>query len=292
MICPNCGQPYEEHETICSQCGQPLSNASYTPVDANSSKEEKKPPVRRRRRYRKIMIFLLILILLAAIATAGYHYYIYQIEKQCRAAVDEIFTMAQDMDFSAVGSSYLPEILQKNPNIKELIEEQLEKSLEENDLKLLLDYAGVEMDTDELCDEIIRSASYEITDVQTTYNSCTITVHTENIDYSSLFSSLSGEVTEALSETTSSESIWESIRDAIFSLFSSHGGEEQEDHEEEEEQDILTDVLQPIYEEAKENASRTTTDGTIVFGIQDRQWTLLSIDENLFYSYYGISLDY
>ena len=66
-------------------------------------------------------------------------------------------------------------------------------------------------------------------------------------------------------------------------IFSGHG------HEEENEEQEDSDLFSSLYDDFRESAPMTETDGTIVFGIDHGQWTLLSMDEELLYSYYGLS---
>lgn len=291
MKCPNCGRPYEANETICPSCGQPLSNALYSPIASHTSRRKKakqeipksgdpdgrvhKPKKKRRR----ILLVLLIFIILIAAGVGGYSYYIHQVTRRCEDAVRQIFTMAESMDFSSVDPAYLPEALQKNPNIRDYIKEYVNDTLEDHQVDGILDAAGIDIDTDELCDEILQSASYTITGTQTSYNRCVVSVHTENTDFSTLPDTIAGE----LENNVSSSSFWDSLQDLFSSIFSGHR------HEEEEEEHKESDLFSSLYDEFRESAPLTETDGTVVFGISNGQWTLLSMDEELFYSYYGLS---
>ena len=58
-----------------------------------------------------------------------------------------------------------------------------------------------------------------------------------------------------------------------------------------EEEEGLAELLYKWYEEARETTPKTETTGTIVYGISDGHWTLLSLYEDLLYSYYGIHPD-
>lgn len=294
MKCPNCGRPYEENETICSSCGQPLSNAQYTPVVSHSARRRKEQndlsdntataggrhrPKRRRRRL--LLVLLLVMVLIGG-GTGGYFFYINQITRRCEDAVRQIFTMAESMDFSSVDPSYLPESLQENPNIRDYIREYVNTTLKEYQIDELLDAAGIEIDTDELCDEILSSASYTITGTQTTYNRCIVSVHTENTD----FSTLPDAIAQEIEDNISGSSFWDSLQDFFSSIFSGHRHDGEEDTSEEQ---TDSDSFSTLYEDFRKTAPTTETDGTIVFGIADGQWTLLSMDEELFYSYYGLS---
>lgn len=294
MKCPNCGKPYEENETICSSCGQPLSNAQYTPVSSHSAHRKiERNKIKEnifttdgfykpKKNKKKLLLILLIILVLAGSCIGGYFFYINQVTRQCKNTVDQIFAMAKSMDFSSVDPSYLPETLRENPNIRDYIEEYVNNTLEEYQIDGLLDAAGITIDTDELCDEILKSASYTITDTQTTYNRCEVSVHTENTDFSTLPDAIAKEIQNNIS----SSSFWDSFRDFFSSIFSDHKHDEEE-HTTEDQSD--SDPFSSLYEDFRESAPTTETDGTIVFGIDNGQWTLLSIDEDLFYSYYGLS---
>ena len=183
------------------------------------------------------------------------------------------------MDFSSVDPSYLPEALQENPDIRDYVRNYVNDSLEEYGVDGILERAGITIDTDELCNEVLQSAAYEITDVQTSYNRCTVFVHTENTDFSTLPEAISQEIEDNIS----SSSFWDSLQDIFSSIFSGHG------HDGTDEEESNSDILASLYDDFRESAPTTETNGTIVFGIADGQWTLLSLDEDLFYSYYGLS---
>ncbi len=294
MKCPNCGRPYEENETICSSCGQPLSNAQYTPVISHSARRRKEQNnlsentaaargrhQPKKRLKRRLLVLLLVMVLIGG-GAGGYFFYINQITRRCEDVVRQIFTMAESMDFSSVDPSYLPESLQENPNIRDYIREYVNTTLEEYQIDELLDAAGIEIDADELCDEILSSASYTITGIQTTYNRCVVSVHTENTDFSTLPDVIAQEIEDNISDS----SFWNSLQDFFSSIFSGHSHDEEEDTTEDETE---SDPFSTLYEDFRETAPSTEADGAIVFGIADGQWTLLSIDEELFYSYYGLS---
>lgn len=273
MKCPNCGQTYDEHDTICSSCGQPLSNAHYTPVTSHSSRPHKK---KKRKKYP--WIIALILLLLAG-CIGGYFFYISQIKSRCEDAVHKIFSMANRMDFSSVDSSYLPPALQENPDLKKYVEDYVNQTLEEYQIDGLLEDAGMEIDIDRLCDELLQSATYTITGSKASYNRCEVYVHTENTDFSTFPSALAEEIQNSLSGS----SFWDSLKDIFSSIFSGHR------HDEEDNEESDTALLDSLYDDFRASAPSTKADGVITFGIADGQWTLLSVDEELFYSYYGLS---
>ena len=266
MLCPNCQAPYSETDTICKYCGAPLGNADYTPVSSRHSHQET-------RRKKWPFVLLLILFVLIAGGIIGYQYYISLIKKNCEQATHDIFTMAYEMDFSSVDPDLLPEPLKENPDISDYIEEQFDQLLDEHIWNQLLEAGDIEITGDLLCDEIIRSASYEITDVTADYHSCTVTVHTENID----FTEIPNIISQRFAETQKEDSLWENMKKIFSYLFSS--GEDEQD---------FSELLYEWYEEARETAPKTETTGTIVYGIEDGHWTLKSFDEDLIYNYYGI----
>lgn len=274
MKCPNCGQTYGEHDTICSSCGQPLSNAHYTPVTSHSIRQHRK------KKHKKFPLIFAAILLLIGGCVGGYFFYINQIRIHCEDAVRQIFSMAENMDFSSVDSSYLPPKLRDNPNIKEYIQEYVDQTLEEYEIDGLLEDIGMEIDVDRLCEELLQSASYTITGSKTSYNRCEIYVHTENTDFSTFPSALAAEIENSVSGS----SFWDSLKDIFSSIFSGHSHDRETDRE--ESQEALFDSL---YDDFRASAPVTEADGVITFGVSDGHWTLLSADEELFYSYYGLS---
>jgi hypothetical protein len=267
MNCPNCQTPYNTQDTICKKCGQPLSNATYAPAPR---------PIKKRR---FPLLILLLLLLLIGAGILGYDYYIRTVETKCQEATDTIFSYAKDMDFSSVDSEYLPEVLQENPDIHNLIKENVLQSLSDSPLYELLVSAGYELDTDWICDEIISDASYEVTDVKATYNSCTVTVRTQNTDFSKLPSAL---YEKLVPDTSEDESIWSAVGGFLHSIIYGDSNEEETS---------ILDNLKEFYEETKKETPKTTYTGTITFGIRDKKWTLTNLDEQLFYNYYGLSAE-
>ena len=266
MNCPNCHTPYKETDITCIHCGQPLSNASYTPVSGKRTGK--------RRRF-LLPAFLGILVFLIAAGSIGYYFYLKTVKEKCREAVEQMFSYASAMDFSEVEPSYLPEPLKENPNIRNLILEEISKTMEEYNLGFLEEYTDYEQIVDWICDEITASASWEITDVTADYNSCQVTVSTQNTDFSLLPSSIYEKLMDSQNENNS---LWNSITSFFSYLFNGDEGNEEEN--------LLSD-MQSILEEAVKEAPKTSYSGTITFGIKDRKWTLLTLDENLFYNYYG-----
>lgn len=266
MNCPNCNTPYREHETVCIKCGQPLSNAAYTTIDRPRGEKRRRLP----------LLILLILLLITAAAGIGYFYYIKTIEKKCREVTTQIFSYAHAMDFSSVDSAYLPDELKENPDIRELIQKEMERTFEGSGLDSLFKYKEYGLDLDWLCDEIVSSASYEITQVDTDYKSCRVTVRTENTDFSALPAAIYDSFTNSQNENNS---LWDTIGNFFSSIFYGDNTSQEE----------LTENLKQIYEDVKAQTPKTTETGIIEYGISHGKWTILSVDKQLFYSYYGIS---
>lgn len=272
MTCPNCQTPYTGEETLCKNCGMPLGNADYTPVSSHYRRHQRK----KRRKWPFVLLILLFVLIVGGIIR--YNYYISLVKKNCEQATQDIFSMAHEMDFSSVDPSYLPDGLKENPDIPSFIQNQLEQLVDEQIWDEILEAGDIEIDADSLCNEIIRSATYEITDITADYHSCTVTVHTENVDFTQLPETLTERFFENQSENSS---LWNNLKKLFSSMFSSTDEEEED----------LAELLYKWYEEARETTPKTKTTGTIVYGISDGHWTLLSLDEDILYSYYGIHPD-
>ena len=253
MNCPNCGTYYDENEKICKKCHTPLSNAVYNQV---SSGNDINQPAPKRKSFVPIVVAILICCLIAG-GIGGYFYYISRVKQGCREATRQIFTYAKNMDFSDVAPSDLPEPLKSEPNVRELVKQQLKT----------------------LCDEMVDQASYKITDVSATYNSCTVTVTTKNIDFYSLPGTIYDEIKSQITDGNSS--LWTSIKNSISSLL---GGSSQTSIEKID----ISENLKNWYKETKKNGPTRKTTGKIVFGIKDGKWALISFDERLIYGYYGL----
>lgn len=270
MICPNCGSHYTEEEKICKKCHTPLGNAVYTPVDHTILKK--------RRRKHALIITALVLVFLIIGGVIGYQVYLSVVKKKCTEVTDQIFSCANDMDFSEFSSYGLPEPLKSEPNVKNLVKKELNIYIEESGLSSLISTDQIDMDT--LCSEITKRASYEITDVTADYHSCTVTVSTSNLDFASLPETIYEKAASEITNTDSS--LWTSIKNSIASLFGS------EDTTEETSGEDFSSKIQTWLDEALDEGTRTQTTGKIVYGIKNGKWTLISFDKNLIYSYYGI----
>ena len=271
MQCPNCGTPYDDNDSICPRCGQPLSNAHYISVRSHSTRRERK------KKRHIFPVLLLILLLIAGGGTAGWLYYSNQVGQRCEEAVHDIFRMAHSMDFSSVDPSYLPPALQENPDIRDAIDTYVQEALDQYGVGGLLEDAGIEIDSDLLCEAIVQDAHYEIYKSEIRPTRCRIYVRTANTDFSKLPETLAGEIENSLSGS----SFWDSLRDLFSSIFSGH----RHDAPEEDNEELLSSLL----EDCRASAPTTRADGVFEFGIANGSWTLLSMDEELFYSYYGFS---
>ena len=181
------------------------------------------------------------------------------------------------MDFSDVAPSDLPEPLKSEPNVRELVKQQLKTYIGDSELGSLVDVDSIDVTT--LCDEMVDQASYKITDVSATYNSCTVTVTTKNIDFYSLPGTIYDEIKSQITDGNSS--LWTSIKNSISSLL---GGSSQTSIEKID----ISENLKNWYKETKKNGPTRKTTGKIVFGIKDGKWALISFDERLIYGYYGL----
>ena len=216
MNCPNCGTYYTENEKICKKCHTPLSNAIYNPVE---HAEDNQNTSNKKKRFAPIIAVLLIFCIITA-GIGGYFYYISRVKQGCRDATKQIFTYAKNMDFSDVAPSDLPEPLKSEPNVRELVKKQLKTYIGDSQLGSLVDVDSIDVDT--LCNEMVEQASYKITDISATYNSCTVTVTTKNIDFYSLPETIYDEIKSEITDGTSS--LWTSIKNSISSLL---GGSDQ-----------------------------------------------------------------
>ena len=238
MNCPNCGTYYTENEKICKKCHTPLSNAIYNPVE---HAEDNQNTSNKKKRFAPIIAVLLIFCIITA-GIGGYFYYISRVKQGCRDATKQIFTYAKNMDFSDVAPSDLPEPLKSEPNVRELVKKQLKTYIGDSQLGSLVDIDSIDVDT--LCNEMVEQASYKITDISATYNSCTVTVTTKNIDFYSLPETIYDEIKSEITDGTSS--LWTSIKNSISSLL---GGSDQTTIEKID----ISQNLKNWYKETKKN---------------------------------------
>ena len=279
MQCPNCHKPYNEDVPFCPSCGHPLSNASYSSV---SDSGKKKGSLQKR-----LTILVLLVCLIAVICGVGYYSYLRVIEGKCRKAVDQIFSIAHDLDLSRVDPSMLPadfpEELRNNPDVSSYLKDQLTRYLVENiGDETLANTITESLDMDAVCKDIVSDASYEITSSKADMKSCRVTVRTGNIDYAALSRSLYQEVINRLNDQ---EGLWKSISSFLSSVF--FGSDKDKD--EQDAGQILMQEIQDIYQEAKSHTERLEYTGVIEFGMKDGSWTITDMDPKLMYSYYGIS---
>ena len=244
MNCPNCGTYYDENEKICKKCHTPLSNAVYNQV---SSGNDINQPAPKRKSFVPIVAAILICCLIAG-GIGGYFYYISRVKQGCREATRQIFTYAKNMDFSDVAPSDLPEPLKSEPNVRELVKQQLKTYIGDSELGSLVDVDSID-------------------------------VTTKNIDFYSLPGTIYDEIKSQITDGNSS--LWTSIKNSISSLL---GGSSQTSIEKID----ISENLKNWYKETKKNGPTRKTTGKIVFGIKDGKWALISFDERLIYGYYGL----
>lgn len=176
-----------------------------------SSGNDINQPAPKRKSFVPIVAAILICCLIAG-GIGGYFYYISRVKQGCREATRQIFTYAKNMDFSDVAPSDLPEPLKSEPNVRELVKQQLKTYIGDSELGSLVDVDSIDVTT--LCDEMVDQASYKITNVSATYNSCTVTVTTKNIDFYSLPGTIYDEIKSQITDGNSS--LWTSIKNSIL----------------------------------------------------------------------------
>lgn len=268
MNCPNCGKPYQDTDSICPFCNSPLGNAAYVAV--------KKKPKRKRI---VLLIVLLVLLLLTGIGYFSYQYYIKTVERECLKVTEQIMACAKKMNFSEFPKEQLPEELAEEPNIKKQLKTKTDQMIKDYGLSDLFSILGIEIDYENLPDMILSQAEYEIKDVSATYNTCTVTVETSNINYPNIIYNMEEELNSIIKDAApTSIGWWMSIKEWLSSLFLP-----------EEEYSELPKSFTQWLKNLSEDQEIHTLSGNIVYGIKDGHWTLLSIDKELFYNYYGFS---
>ncbi len=326
MKCPNCGSPYDPEEILCPKCGQPLSNATYTPVKPG----EKKPKRRRWRRILLIIILVIaaavIVYRIYIYEVKKQCKNVVSLIFDTAAGMDFDTAVSENLPDFLQNSSAAQDFIEDQFDTF-LAPYHLDGF---SDFFSDMPDGFTDMfdgNFSEILSAITESADYAITDVTADYHSCTVYVRTENTDFLSLASNVAEGVTGELEEIRESRereaqaheaeenaagrrqedassdnqdtSLWDRVRNAFSSLFHpADGGESAGDDKttgstEEtalNDTDFLTDIFDPILEEARENTGTVTAEGTFVFGIRDRKWTLISVDNELFYCFYGISL--
>ena len=265
---------YENNNLLCSEGPTPSGNTPFRMIS------------RQTRRFPKVVLIApVVIILLLIMSTLGYYIYIHKVEVECRRATDTIFEHAKTLDFSDIDPAYLPESLQKNPNIRNTLEEEIRNRIRESELGALIDADKV--DIDPLIDWIIEDAQYRITDVSPSWNQCIVTVEVRNLDFAQLPSSLYEEMQSEMKDPSSP--IWQKIFRSIKKLF---GNQDEEDTEDTEELN-WTDVLKEYYENSKDKVKKKKTVGTITYGFDGYKitdWRVKDYDRNLISGFYGIDI--
>lgn len=272
MTCPNCGETFTTDVAICPICDTLLSNASYTPVEKKKGHKKKRAVI--------FIVFLIILALLCVGGYFGYEYYKNRVETECKKVTKKIFSYAEKMDFSDVDAKYLPDPLKENPDLRSLISEYIDDYIDDTALGTFLEKTNYKIDGDVICDEIISTASYEITNVTSTYHSCDVTVKTSNKNYADVLNLLTEKVT---TELVKDKTFWSALTDSVSQFL--FGKEADADSE------TINDVLLKYYKECKNEIKSTEYTGVISYGIVDGKWTITNFDTSLIFQYYGISED-
>lgn len=241
---------------------------------------------RKDRRFPGMLLLIpVVLVLVLIMLTMGYYIYIHKVRTECERATRTIFEHARSLDFSDIDPAFLPEELQKNPNIRESLEEEIRNMIRKSKLGGLVD-ADI-IDIDPLIDWIIEDAQYKITDVSAQWNQCTVTVEVRNLDFTKLPSSLYEEMQSEMTDPSSP--IWQKVFRSIKELF---GGQEEE-NEEEEPAPNWAEVLKEYYKNSKEKVMKEKTVGTITYGFDGYKitdWKIKDFDKNLISGFYGIEI--
>ena len=268
MNCPNCGTPYDAGTSLCPVCNTPLGNAAYTPVEGIPKKKG-----------RKTLVLICFLGLLLCLGCGGYYYYLRSVEKECRQTTEQLMQCAHDLDFSSFGKENLPSPLSENMDVKDFISREMDALLEDQGISDLLRALDIDVTYDRIYDQIMSRAGYSIKEVKAGYNRCTVTVTTSNIDYSEAVRKTKEDLSSTIDRLSSPEGWWNGIKNWFSSFF----GEEQEEEEENASVESLTDIMEK-YISRQEPVTAT---GSVVYGIRNGKWTLLSVDPALFWHYYG-----
>ncbi len=276
MNCPNCGALNHKKDSICRKCNLPLSNAEFAPVPAKPKKKRN-----------FILRFLFFLIILCGIGGIGCYSYLNIIEKKCRENVEKAMSCAKKMDFSEFDKEILPEPLASQPNVRTLISDTIDQMIEDNHLSGIFSSLDIQVDYDGIFDQILKNADYNIDNITTTYNSCTITMTTSNINYPAIASDLEGDLSDLIHQYTLSSGWWSGIKNWFSSLISPEDDNSQEDVDSGDSSTEESGTLSQWIVRTIDGKDPNKVTGKIVFGIKNGHWTLISWDENLIYNFYG-----
>ncbi|MDO4975748.1 MAG: hypothetical protein Q4E53_00645 [Eubacteriales bacterium] len=263
MICPKCGTRYDDNRSACPGCGGINQEAHYVPV----KKVRKKKHI--------FLILLLMLFLLCIGAAGGYYYYLHMIEEKCKEMTATAMDCAIKMDFTELDDK-IPDQWKENANIKEYMTSQLEETIDQTSLGHLLNRFGIEADYEAFFQALTKRADYTIDDVSVTYNKCTVTLTTSNLNYPQLVEEMKEELDSLIEETTSGGNWWSQVTGWFSDFFQTK-----------KEEKALPDSFSGWIDRLTEDKEFNKVTGTIVYGIKDGHWTLLDLDENLFYNLYG-----
>lgn len=274
MNCPNCGNPYDAGTDLCPVCHTPLGNASYTPVEHSPG-----------RRGITLLLLLCVLVLFLGLGCGGYWFYLKMVAKECTEVTKRLMDCAHDLDFSSFGQENLPSPLSENLDVKKAISQEMDTLLEDQGVSDLLHALEIDVQYDRVYDQIMSRASYQIEDVKTTYNRCTVTMTTSNVDYSEVVRGTKESLSSAIEELSSPDDWWSGIKNWFSSFLGEEEKRDEENPGEGEGSGIksLTDVM----EEYIDRQEPVTVTGTIVYGIKGGRWSFISVDPALFYNYYG-----
>ena len=266
MNCPNCGRPYEADASFCPLCNTPLGNAFYVPVTEKPKKRGK-----------TILFLICFLLILGTAGGIGYYAYIEYIKRDCRQVAEHIMTCASQMNFSEYDADSLPSPFNRETDTKELVSQAVDGYAEEIGLNQTLSVMEMDKDYDAFYQELLKHADYRIENVEATYDRCQVTVTCSNVNYYKVLDQVEEELSGIVEEAQSSAGWWGNLKEWISSLLS---------QKKETEEDI-PDTFSGWAARMAESQPLETTRGSIIFGIRDKHWVILSADENLFNTYYG-----
>ena len=265
MTCPNCGRSFEEDLSICPICLTPLANAYYISLP---KKEKKKGSA--------ILLLFFSVLFIGLLAAGGYFYYIQTIKTQCSSVSKQFMKSAKAMDFSAFQEEDLPTDFRQETDIRQSLSDRIDSRIDDLGLSYYLYLLDIEVDDQAIFDMISEHAEYAITDVAATYHTCDVTITCSNLNYPEMMAQMQTKLSEITEEANQENNWWMSLKEWITSILT-----------EGEEEDSLPGTFSDWLEEYKDSGEKVSHTGKITFGIKDKHWTILSIDKDLLYYFYG-----
>ena len=267
MRCPKCGRMNDDTEMYCISCAAPLGNTSFRPIS-------------RKKSGRKIALIVIPLILIVLLAS-GIFAYLYLVKKGCLEVTDLIFEHARTLDFSDIDEKRLPDALKKNPNIRNLVEEELRERIKSTPIGKVIPVDN--LDLDPIIDEIVKDGSYEIVETQVSWNRCNVRIRTSNTDFSKILGTLTSVIKEDAIDSDSD------LRQALIQQFKDLNPFNKDDVEDVD----WGALLLSYYQEAKDETPRYEKEGVITYGFNGMnitKWTIIYYDRDLIRGFYGVNI--